>query len=151
MKKKTLFKDKYRIESIRLKHWDYCNPGFYFITICTKDRENIFGEIIDNKMVLNEYGHIVKYYLKQIRAHFRFVRIDSFIIMPNHVHLILQIKYAYKRRDVAMLRLYNGNAHTNKMSIISPKPGSISAIIRSYKSICKKTINKNNKHIYFNW
>lgn len=164
MKKKTLFKNKYRIESIRLKHWDYSDPGFYFITICTRDRENMFGEIIDGKMILNKYGFIAKYYLKQIHSHFRFIRIDSFIVMPNHIHLILQIKYKPRHRhyrsgrDVALLRLYNDddknaneNANTNKMSIISPKPGSVSAIIRSYKSICKRIINLNYKHSDFNW
>lgn len=145
-----LFKNKYRIESTRLKYWDYSNSGFYFATICTKNIINYFGEIIDGKMVLNEYGHIVEHYLKQIHAHFCFVNVDSFVIMPNHVHLILQIKYKPKqRRDVALLRLYrNGNA---RMSIISPKPKSISSIIRSYKSICKRIINRIDKYNDFNW
>ncbi len=66
--------------------------------------------------------------------------------MPNHIHMIVFIKYK-QRRDVAVLRLY-GNA---QMSNISPKSGSLSSIVRSYKSICKKTINKQYNHCDFNW
>ncbi len=146
MKNKALFKNKYRVKSTRLECWDYSNPGFYFVTICTKDRVNMFGEIKEEKMILNELGYIVKQYLKQIDAHFRFIKIDSFIIMPNHVHLIMSIRFK-QRRDVAMLRLY-GNA---QMSNISPKSGSLSSIIRSYKSICKKIINIQFKHYSFRW
>jgi len=138
-KNKILFKNKYRIDSIRLKYWDYSNPGYYFVTICTKNMENIFGEIFNGKMILNEYGYIVKHYLKQINKHFRFVRVDSFITMPNHIHMVLFVK---PRRDVAMQRLYMGIRNENVMSKISPKSGTISTIIRSYKSICTKTINK---------
>ena len=110
----------------------------------------MFGEVVNEKMVLNKYGYIVKHYLKQIHVHFRFVNVDSFIVMPDHIHIILFVKCKQCiRRDVALLRLYrNGNA---RMSKISPKPKSISSIIRSYKSICKRTINIMNKYNYFNW
>ena len=54
----TLFKNKYRIESFRLKNWDYQNAGAYFITICTKDRAHYFGEILDGEMQLNKMGKL---------------------------------------------------------------------------------------------
>ncbi len=90
-----LFKDKYRIKSARLKDWDYSQEGYYYITICTKNREPFFGKIINNKVNLSEIGKIVeKEWLKtpQIRNN---IQIDEFIIMPNHFHGILIIDYKY--------------------------------------------------------
>ena len=87
----TLFKNKYRTESNRLKNWDYSNNGFYFVTICTKNKENYFGKIRNKKMVLNEIGKITQKYWLEIPKHFLFVKLDEFVVMPNHVHGILVI------------------------------------------------------------
>ena len=54
----TLFKNKYRIESVRLKGWDYANAGWYFVTICTKERECALGEIVASEMYLSPLGEI---------------------------------------------------------------------------------------------
>ena len=54
----TLFKNKYRIESIRLPGYDYSQPGGYFITIVTHNRQCLFGEIVNGEMRLNEYGEL---------------------------------------------------------------------------------------------
>lgn len=53
-----LYKNKYRAKSLRLENWDYSNLGWYYVTICTKDKECYFGNIVDGKMVLNEFGRI---------------------------------------------------------------------------------------------
>ncbi len=58
--KMTLYKNKYRIESARLKNWDYSSNGYYFITICTSNREYILGDIVENKMILSDIGKIVE-------------------------------------------------------------------------------------------
>ena len=87
------FLDKYRVESIRLKNWDYSSPGYYFVTICTKDREFYFGNIKNNKMILSDMGKIAQQYWLQIPAHFPHIMLDEFIIMPNHLHGILKICY----------------------------------------------------------
>ena len=50
------FRSKYRIESARLKNWDYSSNGMYFITICTGNREHFFGEIVNDEMFLNDVG-----------------------------------------------------------------------------------------------
>ena len=87
------FKHKYRTTSARLKYYDYSSNGGYFITICTKDRENYFGEIVDGEIQLNEMGKIVNDELlktAQIREN---VQLDEFIVMPNHMHMIVIIKY----------------------------------------------------------
>lgn len=56
----SLYKNKYRIESIRLPGYDYSQPGAYFITIVTHNRQCLFGEIVNGEMRLNEYGEIVR-------------------------------------------------------------------------------------------
>jgi len=86
-----LFKDKYRVESIRLPGYDYSQPGAYFITIVTHNRQCSFGNIIDDEMMLNEFGVLVQNeWLKTgiIRPN---INIDAFVVMPNHLHGIIII------------------------------------------------------------
>ncbi|MCX6146828.1 MAG: hypothetical protein NTW25_06195 [Candidatus Kapabacteria bacterium] len=77
--------------TIRLKEYDYSQAGFYFITICTKDRENIFGAIENNEMLLNEFGIVINQIINELSNRFKNIIIDKYVIMPNHVHLIIQI------------------------------------------------------------
>ena len=83
------FKDKYRIPSNRLKGHDYGMNGCYYVTICTKNREHYFGEIVNEKLQLSETGKIAEQYWLDIPNHFPFVVLDEFVIMPNHIHGIL--------------------------------------------------------------
>jgi len=78
--------------SIRLKGFDYTKQGAYFITICTNNRDNLFGEIVSDKIILNEYGEIANAVWKKIPNHFPNVELDEYIIMPNHVHGIIVIE-----------------------------------------------------------
>ncbi|HEX9972985.1 MAG TPA: glucose-6-phosphate dehydrogenase [bacterium] len=99
-----LFKNKYRIHSIRLPGWDYRSPGGYFVTICTKDRECWFGEIDNGEMILSDLGKIVDQYWQEIPDHFKNVQPDEFVIMPNHTHGILflmEFDQTHNCRDVA--------------------------------------------------
>ena len=87
------FKGKYRIESTRMQNWDYGWSGKYYITICTQGREYYFGEIIEGQMILSEIGEIAKSeWLKspEIRPDMN-LELDEYIIMPNHIHGIIQI------------------------------------------------------------
>ncbi len=88
----TLYKNKYRIESGRLQKWDYSWPGYYFITICIKDRQCLFGKISNDKMELSDFGKIAEKYWEQIPEHFNNIKLDEYVIMPNHIHGILIIK-----------------------------------------------------------
>ena len=83
------FRNKYRIESNRLKGWDYSAPGYYFITICSVNRECILGCIIEEKMVLSDCGKIAELELKHIPEYHSRVLLDTWVIMPDHIHLIL--------------------------------------------------------------
>jgi len=143
-----LFKNKYRILSARLKGWDYRSNGAYFITICTKNRKHYFGEITDNKMVLSNIGIIADILWHEIKNHTKNVDLDAFVVMPNHIHGIVVINKpdnfddGVRCRDEACLvstttttNVTNNNDNKNQfMSSISPKSGSISVIIGSYKS-----------------
>ena len=80
------YQNKYRISSVRLQNWNYGAIGAYYITICTNDRENYFGEIVNGIMQLNEIGQIVENeWLKtpEIRADMN-LQSGVFIVMPNH-------------------------------------------------------------------
>lgn len=79
-------------KSNRLRNFDYSTSGYYYVTICTKERQEYFGNIINNKMVLNVYGEIVEYHWLEIPKHFPNIELNEFIIMPNHVHGIIIIQ-----------------------------------------------------------
>lgn len=73
-------------------HNDYSYEGLYFITICTKDRNHYFGKIIDNlKFEYSPIGAIAYTYWNEIPKHFKNINLDAFIIMPNHIHGIIEI------------------------------------------------------------
>jgi len=77
--------------SIRLKHYDYSQPGAYFITTCVKDRQCVFGEIRDGRMYLNEWGKIVHQQWEWLHHQYQYLIMDAFVVMPNHFHAILVI------------------------------------------------------------
>lgn len=80
---------KHHRRSIRLKDYDYAQPGAYFITICTHERQCLFGEIVDGVMRLNDGGVITERCWLAIPQHFPHALLDAFVIMPNHVHGII--------------------------------------------------------------
>ena len=76
----------------RLRGYDYTQDGWYFITICAKNREHFFGKIINGKMYLSAIGKTTKKCWQEIPMHFLDTKLDAFIIMPNHIHGIIVIK-----------------------------------------------------------
>ncbi|MFN7412929.1 transposase [Anabaena sp. AL09] len=77
--------------SIRLKRYDYTQRGAYFVTICTHQRNCLFGEIVDGEIKLNTNGEIARGSWLSIPRHFKNVELDEFVIMPNHLHGIIII------------------------------------------------------------
>lgn len=75
----------------RLPEYDYSNPAWYFVTICTKHHQNQFGEIIVSTMRLNQSGKIADVFWKRIETLHSHVELDEYIIMPNHIHGIIII------------------------------------------------------------
>jgi REP-associated tyrosine transposase len=80
---------KYKIESARLKEWDYSKPWWYYVTINTKDHKHCFGKIESTKMILNDLGKIAETSWKNIIKHYPMVELDYYVIMPNHIHGII--------------------------------------------------------------
>lgn len=144
------FNNKYRIDYARLKNWDYKSNGAYFITICTANREHFFGEIIGNEtskeMNFSKVGMLAEKYWEQIPEHFPFVSLGNFVIMPNHMHgiLIINNDTVETLQCTPSVETLHCNVSTDEnekyhfFSEISPKSGSVSTIIRSYKSIVTK-------------
>lgn len=106
------FKNKYRIGSHRLQNWDYSNDGFYFVTICTKNKQHFFGEIKNQEMILNQFGKIAQKFWQEIPQHFNNTELDEFIIMPNHIHGIIGIKNENCRNaDLSRFKTTNDLPH----------------------------------------
>ena len=176
----SLFKNKYRVQSARLEGYDYSNNGYYFITICTYKKQHFFGKIINKGMMLNQLGKLANKYWRQIPEHFKNIKLDEYIIMPNHIHGIIGIdngvyvenathgcndddmfrgvptnegNATHGGRDEACLVSTDvdktSNPVSQQMQKISPKSGSLSVIIGSYKSI----VTRESKQIinYFTW
>ena len=78
-------------KTIRLKHYDYSNNGMYFITICTKERKQLLGKINENEIMLYNAGTIIQKHTKNIEKLFNNIKIDEYVIMPNHIHMIIEI------------------------------------------------------------
>ena len=74
--------------SIRLKGYDYASEGLYFVTICTQNRECLFGEIKNDEMVLNDAGRMVEKWYRKTQEKFPDIICHEMIIMPNHFHCI---------------------------------------------------------------
>ncbi len=111
--------DKHHRRSIRLRGHDYSQPGLYFVTICTQDRECLFGEIRNGKMLLNEAGAAVLQTWNALPERFAPVETDSFVVMPNHVHGVIGL---YPVRQA-------------KRGAASRSPITLGRIIRAFKSL----------------
>ena len=145
------FSDKFKLKSSRLQNWDYSSPGIYFITICTYNHNNLFGKIINNKMESSKMGIITKSELLitfEIRKN---IKLHQWVIMPNHIHILMEIKKQnnqFKCRDV-LQNVSTNNTISKYFSSISPRPSSISNIIKQFKSSVTRQINP--KTIFFGW
>ncbi len=78
-------------KSLRLHDYDYHEEGGYFVTICTHERKMLFGEILAEGMNLNALGEISEQCWNEFPQHFSSVQLDSFVIVPNHVHVLVFI------------------------------------------------------------
>jgi REP element-mobilizing transposase RayT len=157
----------------RWKKYNYSQDGMYFVTICTKNRLELFGDIKNEVMILNECGEIVEKCWNEIPNHFPSVLLDEFIVMPNHVHGIIIIS----NNDVAVnnTNIVGNNIVWNKIignNIVGNKivgnkdfcslrhdddlpwqtkwARSLSSIVRGFKIGVTKWCRENNYNI-FQW
>ena len=105
--------ERHHRRSIRLKGYDYRKSGAYFVTICTQNRECLFGEIVDGQMILNDVGRMVQSLWDELPRHFPNVELDAFGAMPNHVHGIIMIRECtYDRAKIAFVPTQRDPQHT---------------------------------------
>jgi putative transposase len=118
--------------SIRLKEYSYTQPRAYFVTVCTKNKQCIFGKIYNEEMKLSNKGEIVKREWLKTAVLRCYVRLDQFVVMPNHFHAILWIE--------------KDNRGTARCAPTISRFGnlpseSLSSIIRAFKAAVTKNIN----------
>jgi REP-associated tyrosine transposase len=126
---------KHHRRSIRQRGYDYTQSGAYFVTICTVQREEIFGEVVNGEMRLNPLGEIVREeWLKtaEIRSNVE-LHEDEFVIMPNHVHGIVWIVESLPVGATRRVAPTNGSR-----TLVA---NSLGAILGQFKSITAKRIN----------
>ncbi len=89
--------DRHHRRSIRLRGYDYSQAGAYFVTICTNNRECLFGEVVDGAIRLNEAGRMVESVWNGMPTFYPGVITDAFVVMPNHIHGIVVLVGAAPR------------------------------------------------------
>ena len=92
-------------KNIRLKTYDYRRGGAYFITICNQNRVSLWGEIVDDVMILNEAGVMVKKWIGKIDEKFKNMLIDGMVIMPNHLHFVLIIDESEEKNEIPIAQV----------------------------------------------
>jgi putative transposase len=108
---------KHHRRSIRLKNYDYAFEGSYYVTVVTQRRECLFGEIVDAKMYLSNYGEIVQKWWDNIPNHFPNVETGAFVIMPNHIHGIVFVTEERRGEVVSPHDQPNDNNQKNTSNV----------------------------------
>ncbi len=151
------YKDKYRIESTRLKGYDYSSNGAYFVTICVLNHKCAFGNIKDGKVNLSALGKSAEECWLAIPEHFPFVELDKFVVMPNHIHGIIVILkpdfYDVETQNLASVPVTNHHTETQNVASLhgrfGPQSQNLASIIRGFKIGVTKFAGNNN--IPFKW
>lgn len=134
-----------RKNTLRLKGYDYSSPGYYFITILTHKRELVFGQVEGGDIILSEIGVIAETALIDLPQHHPQVSVHSKIIMPNHLHLILELKSDSRSKGAASCTRKEEDVNSIESNLTFPQKsayhsniastmGNVSVIIRNYKS-----------------
>ncbi len=85
-------------KNIRLRGYDYDTPGYYFITVCTKDKKKLLCDIVDHgvlegaEVYLTAYGKVAEKHLQAMGMFYEGLKVEKYVIMPNHIHLLIHIE-----------------------------------------------------------
>lgn len=111
--------------SVRLPGHDYASAGWYFLTICAARRGDIFGRVVGVKVELNRFGQVLQEEWQRIEAVRAEIRLDEWIVMPDHLHAIVSIRHAMEQAS------------------LSPRtPRSVSSLVAGFKSAVTSRINE---------
>lgn len=142
----------------RIRNYDYSENGYYFVTICTHGKIFYFGQVENGRMLLNEYGKIVKKYWEAIPEHYNFVKLDQYVIMPNHIHGIIAVNRPHN--FIKIVGIGHGSIKsvgTEQCSVRTSKInkdtryGLISKIEKSFKEMVVKEIHRRFVDYSFLW
>jgi Transposase and inactivated derivatives len=133
--------------SVRLKEYDYSMPGEYFITICTKEKECLFGDVVEEEMKHSQIGVIATHCWEEIPRHFQSVELDECVVMPNHVHGIIIITDRVENVRHVGIQHVESLRKNSYQHIVA---GSIGVIVRSFKSAVSRLCHLNG-HFQFTW
>ena len=123
--------EKHHRRSIRLRGYDYTQPGTYFATICVRERECVLGNILDREMVLSDLGQIAAESWQWLAKQYPYVTLDAWVVMPNHLHGIVIINDDDGRR---------GASRCAPTSPAKRKP--LGQLIGAFKTVSTKRINQ---------
>ncbi len=131
----SVFQNKYKIASNRLRGRNYARGGHYFITIVTANRENHFGHINNGNMIMNDIGHIVYddfFKSFEIRQE---LYLGEFVLMPNHIHAIINLDNTYCTEPIVETHIYSVETHGRaSLPYLIRQPKSISSFVAGFKS-----------------
>ena len=152
--------EKYSRKSTRLKGHNYSFPGAYFVTICTQDRECIFGDVIDKRMVLNNNGNIARHLWFKLSKTFANIKSPTFVVMPNHIHGIIIIQRQIKnhipqntknqKKDFLNEKPSMNSIEQPEWSLMKNPSLTLGKIVRFYKAQVTRRIRQNSD-TYFRW
>jgi REP element-mobilizing transposase RayT len=141
--------------SIRLRDYDYAQAGAYFVTICSQNRECLFGEIVEGEMQPSAAGDMIQMVWHEIPAHYPGVDVSEFVVMPNHVHGIIVITEISPNHPVGAAP--RGRPCTRPMALGHPEPGqargpaptvrlSLPDVVQRFKTMTTKHYGDGVKH-----
>ena len=141
-------RNKHHRRSIRLKGYDYSQPGAYFVTICVDRRQCLFGDVVGGQMVLNQYGMVVADTYQWLCDRYPYLYTDEWIVMPNHFHAIMVIADKSRTDTNKPCRGVLRNAPTinkqqtdNNSSNPITKRKPLGRLIGAFKTVSTKKIN----------
>lgn len=126
----------------RLKNFDYSAPGVYFITICTQNRRCLLSHVVGGdvpdapEIQLTRYGQIADKYINQLNDFYDNLSVEKYVIMPNHIHILLWIK--------------NGKNGASRTSRPTKQHSTVSQFVSTFKRFCNKEYDTNVWQRHFN-
>jgi REP element-mobilizing transposase RayT len=113
-----------------MQGWDFTSPGWYFLTLCTRNMRSVFGTIVNGRMALNDAGRVAEACWREIPAHFPRAVVDAHVVMPDHVHGLIQL-------------VDRPTACRGPLEAFGkPVAGSIPTIMRSYKAAVSRALGE---------
>lgn len=122
--------------SIRLQGYDYSQAGTYVVTICTHNRDDLFGEIANGEMHLNYGGQMVELVWGELQVRFDHIELDEFVVMPNHIHGIFVLRRSLRGEScIRPVSTGDQTSGDHKDRPYGTLPNTVGRIIQAFKSI----------------